>query len=118
MNSDISREEKVSSFKLSAVQYVILCIFLVLVSGLWRLQVMGSGHYESLAEQNRVRRVPILAPRGRILDREGRLIVDNRPSTSAFLLREQIKNPEVDFPLIAKGLDITIADIQERIHHY
>jgi penicillin-binding protein 2 len=35
------------------------------------------------AEKNRIRNVPILAPRGKILDREGRIIVDNYPSFSA-----------------------------------
>ena len=41
-----------------------LFIFLVLAYGLWRLQVMQSDKYSLLAEQNRVRNVPILAPRG------------------------------------------------------
>jgi len=62
------------------VQYVVLFIFLLLAYGLWRLQVMHSGEYALLAEKNRVRNVPILAPRGKILDREGRIIVDNYPS--------------------------------------
>jgi len=52
------------------VQYVVLFIFLLLAYGLWRLQVMHSGEYALLAEKNRVRNVPILAPRGKILDRE------------------------------------------------
>ena len=53
------------------------------------MQIRKSGEYESRAEQNRERSVPILAPRGKILDREGRIIVDNYPSFSALLLRDQ-----------------------------
>ena len=75
------REEKVSALRLTAVQYIIVLIFLVLAYGLWSLQVMQSGKYSQLAEQNRIRNVPILAPRGKILDREGRVIVDNYPSS-------------------------------------
>ena len=71
------RDDKVSEFRLTAAQYVILAIFLVLAYGLWRLQVMQSDVYATLAEKNRIRNVPILAPRGKILDREGRTIVDN-----------------------------------------
>ena len=74
------RDEKVSSIRLTAVQYIILVIFLMLAYGLWRLQVMQSDFYAQLAEKNRIRNVPILAPRGKILDREGRVIVDNYPS--------------------------------------
>ena len=66
------RDEKVSEIRLTAAQYIILAIFLVLAYGLWKLQVMESGYYASAAEKNRIRNVPVLAPRGKILDREGR----------------------------------------------
>ena len=71
------RDEKVSALRLTAAQYIILGIFLVLAYGLWRLQVMQSEYYSLAAEKNRIRNVPILAPRGKIVDREGRVIVDN-----------------------------------------
>ena len=58
------RDEKVSHARLTAVQYIILGIFFLLAYGLWRLQVAQSDLYSSLAEKNRVRNVPILAPRG------------------------------------------------------
>ena len=82
------RDEKVSALRLTAAQYIILGIFLVLAYGLWRLQVMQSEYYSLAAEKNRIRNVPILAPRGKIVDREGRVIVDNYPSFSALLLRD------------------------------
>src|SRR5947207_15680904 len=82
------RDEKVSSVRLTAVQYIILVVFLFLAYGLWRLQVVQSEFYSAAAEKNMIREVPILAPRGKILDREGRVIVDNYPSFTALLLRE------------------------------
>ena len=86
------------AFKLTIVQYVIVAILLVLLSGLWRLQVIGAQNYRVLAEQNRIRKVPILAPRGKLFDREGRLIVDNYPSVSCFLIREPGRDLRADFP--------------------
>ena len=59
------RDEKVSQVRLTAVQYIVLGIFMILAYGLWRLQVVQSDMYASLAEKNRVRNVPILAPRGK-----------------------------------------------------
>ena len=67
------RDEKVSAIRLTASQYIVVGIFLILVYGLWRLQVMQSDYYSLAAEKNRVRNVPVLAPRGKILDREGRV---------------------------------------------
>ncbi len=73
-----SREEKIPAGKLSTIQYVILAIFLILGSRLWQLQIARSEEYDAKAENNRVRTVPILAPRGKIYDREGRLLETQR----------------------------------------
>ncbi len=114
----LGREEKVPQTRLMAVQYTILAIFLILAFGLWRLQVVGSQYYASLAEQNFVRRVPILAPRGRIFDREGRVIVDNYPSFSALLLRDQQRDLNADAAKIANGLHMTTEEVRERIRKF
>ena len=112
------RDDKVSEFRLTAAQYVILAIFLVLAYGLWRLQVMQSDVYASLAEKNRIRNVPILAPRGKILDREGRTIVDNYPSFSALLLRDSSRDLSADADLIAQGLHLDPNEVRARIRHF
>src|SRR6266852_1366328 len=112
------REEKVSAVRLTAVQYIVVFIFLLLAYGLWRLQVMQSGKYAQLAEQNRVRNVPILAPRGKILDREGRVIVDNYPSFSALLLRDSSRDLNADAEAIAKGLHLNTEEVRQRIRRF
>jgi penicillin-binding protein 2 len=113
-----SRDDKVSPIRLTAAQYIILAIFLVLAYGLWKLQVMESGYYASAAEKNRIRNVPILAPRGKILDREGRTIVDNYPSFSALLLRDSSRDLNADADLIAQGLHLDPNEVRARIRHF
>lgn len=113
-----ARDDKISPGKLTAIQYGILAIFLILGLRLWNLQVMSSEKYESLAERNRVRTVPILAPRGKILDREGRIIVDNRLSSSVLLLRDQQRDWNTDLPKIAAGLDMSTSDIQDKLRRF
>jgi len=108
----IDREEKLSPGKLHAVQYVIVVVLVILGVGLWNLQVLGADSYRSQAEANRIRKVPVLAPRGRIFDREGRLLVDNYPSTTCYLLRDQIRDEDADLPLIAQGLHIPVDQIR------
>jgi penicillin-binding protein 2 len=119
MYSDRSnRGEKLSSLKSAAVQYGILLLMLALGAGLWRLQVLGATNFRELAEQNRIRKVPILAPRGKLLDREGRLIVDNYPSVTCFLVREQNKNVDADLPMIAQGLHLDLDQLQTTLKHF
>jgi penicillin-binding protein 2 len=112
------RDEKVSAIRLTAAQYIILAIFLVLAYGLWRLQVMQSDYYSLAAEKNRIRNVPVLAPRGRILDREGRTIVDNYPSFSALLLRDSSRDLAADADLIARGLHMDANEVRARIRRF
>jgi penicillin-binding protein 2 len=112
------REDKVSPFRITSVQYLILAVFLILGFGLWRLQVAGSDYYANLAERNRIRTVPILAPRGKILDREGRIIVDNYPSFSALLLRDQARDLTADVNAIAAGLHMNPDEVRERIRKF
>jgi len=107
------RDEKVSPVRLTAVQYMILAIFMILAYGLWRLQVVQSDMYASLAEKNRVRNVPILAPRGKILDREGRIIVDNYPSFTALLLRDSSRDLLADADLISQGLHLDPNEVRQ-----
>src|SRR5687767_357013 len=110
-----TREDKLSLARLTFVQYAILGMFVFLIFGLWRLQVLGSERYEQLAQLNRVRPIPLLAPRGRILDREGRVIVENYPSFSALLHRDHKADEPPDYALIARGLNMSEEDIHERL---
>ena len=112
------RDEKVSALRLTASQYIIVGIFLILAWGLWRLQVMQSDYYSLAAERNHTRNVPVLAPRGKILDREGRIIVDNYPSFSALLLRDSSRDLNGDADLIAQGLHLNSDEVRARIKRF
>jgi penicillin-binding protein 2 len=114
----LDREEKLSPGKLNAAQYVIAFILVILTLGLWNLQVLGVENYRVLAEANRIRKVPVLAPRGRIFDREGRLLVDNYSSTSCYLLRDQMRDPATEIPFIASGLHIPVDQVEATLKHF
>ncbi|MDR3724435.1 MAG: penicillin-binding protein 2 [Terracidiphilus sp.] len=110
--------EKLSDVKLAVVQYSILVLMLILGAQLWRLEILGAESYRQLAEQNRVRKEPVLAARGKLFDRDGRLLVDNYPSVSCFLIREQNHNIEPDLPMIAQGLHLDLEQLRATLYHY
>jgi penicillin-binding protein 2 len=118
MVSSSNRGEKLSPVKAAVAQYGILIMMLGLAAGLWRLQVLDVESYRVLAEQNRIRKEPILAPRGKLFDRENRLVVDNYPSVTCFLVREQSQRVDVDLPLIAKGLDLDLDQLRATLRRY
>jgi len=117
-HSSGNRGEKIPSVKLAVVQYGILLMLLALGAGLWRLQVLGAENFRQLAEANRIRKEPIMAPRGKLFDRENRLIVDNYPSVTCFLVREQSHTVDADLPLIAQGLNLDLDQLRATLKHY
>ncbi len=66
--------------RMSVIGVVVIGCFVALFARLWYLQVMEAPQLEVQATQNRTRTVAVEAPRGRILDRNGVVIVDNRTS--------------------------------------
>ncbi len=102
--------------KIAAFQYLSVGIFLFLISGFWVLQIQNPEFYNERAERNRIKSIPILAPRGRILDRDGRVIVDNHSSFSLILSRENLK-PEHLKP-IAEGLNLDYNDLVNRVNRF
>lgn len=59
---------------------VALALFVILFFRLWFLQVINGSQYLAEANSNRTREFRVGAPRGDILDREGEVLVSNRPS--------------------------------------
>lgn len=55
----------------------------------WFTQIVEGEHYRELAENNRLRKLPIKAPRGLIYDRTGRLLVENIPSYNLMVDRSR-----------------------------
>ena len=102
-------DQKVPQERLALVSYASVVFVVLLLVGFWKLQVVQSGHFADLAERNRVRSIPIIAPRGAMLDREGRVLVDSYPSFSILLLRDDMKAIEKSIPQIVDGLGISRA---------
>lgn len=111
-------DERLSSWKIAFFQYVIVLTFLGLLVAYWRMQVGQHRLYLDQAERNRVRNLPIIAPRGRILDREGRVLADNFPAFSVLLMRESasvLAPGRVE--VIARGLGLDPVELQRLMEH-
>jgi len=109
-------DTKFASGKIAFFQYLAVAVFLFLISGFWNLQVSDPELYSEQAERNRIRSYPILAPRGKILDRDGRVIVDNHASFSLILSRESLKEGHVH--AIAAGLGLDYSRLQARLARF
>ncbi|MCE5309350.1 MAG: penicillin-binding protein 2 [Acidobacteriales bacterium] len=107
---------KFATGKIAFFQYLLVAVFLFLISGFWDLQVQNPALYNEQAERNRIKALPVLAPRGKILDRDGRVIVDNHSSFSLILSRENLKPEHV--AAIAEGLNLDPDDLAARLKRF
>jgi penicillin-binding protein 2 len=108
-------ENRLPQTRLTVISYTIVGLMALLLLGFWKLQIIHSDLYAQLAERNRVRSIPIIAPRGAMMDRYGRVIVDNYPSFSVLLLRDDPQQVERLLPQIADGLNVTVDDLKQQI---
>jgi len=108
-------DNRLPQARLAVASYFIVGMIGVLLIGFWKLQVIDADKYSTMAERNRVRYIPVIAPRGRMLDRDGRVLVDNRPSFSVLLLRDDLAQVEKHLAGISDGLGIPIDDLQDQL---
>ena len=79
-------------------------IFLVIACAYWSVQVAQGSHFRELADNNRLRKLLIEAPRGLIRDRAGRPLVENAPSYSLYIDRSRSENVEASLQFAARTL--------------
>ena len=106
------------SARVAAIQVVGFILLTILGVRLYHLQIVRGDYYSDRAESQRVRRIPIPAPRGAIFDRNGKLLVDSRPTYNVVLSNEPLKSINVNDRIddYSKGLNLDRQFVVERLN--
>jgi penicillin-binding protein 2 len=115
-NQLLRDDTKFAAPKIAFFQYIAVAVFLFLITGFWDLQIRNPEVYQERALENSVKSIPVLAPRGKILDRDGRVIVDNHSSFSLYLSRENLKMEHLR--PIAEGLNLDYDGLVARVRRF
>jgi len=89
-------------------------MFFLLLSRLWYLQVIDTDNLLDQSENNRLRFVPVAAPRGAILDRNGKVLVSNTPSFSVAVIPQDVKNKDLLIDNLASYLHLDREEIRTK----
>jgi len=89
-------------------------IFLLLIMRLWYLQVINHERYLTLSEKNRIRYIPITPARGPLYDRNGQLLVDNRPAFGISVLRQEVDEVDPLLDRLSSLLGVEREELQKR----
>src|SRR3954467_9417117 len=102
--------------RVAVIHGLVMAVLVVLGARLYFLQVVSGDYYAERAENQRIRRLRIPAPRGAIFDRNGKLLVDSRSTYNIILSGEDMKGKnlgELVEPL-ADGLGVAPEILRER----
>ncbi|MGH2990821.1 MAG: hypothetical protein ACRDMA_13370, partial [Solirubrobacterales bacterium] len=81
---------------MAVVSGIALLIFSIIFLRLWYLQVLSGDRYLAEAQNNQVREIRVQAPRGEIVDRNGRVLVDNRTALALQVAPRELPNRHRD----------------------
>ncbi len=95
--------------------FVAVVIFLIFFVRLWYLQIIKEQEFRHLSENNRIRLIKIPAVRGMIMDRQGRVLADNRPSFNVMVTPEDVDDLERLTEKLSRFLNLSPDEIVRAI---
>ncbi|MBK9766809.1 MAG: hypothetical protein IPP63_07225 [Chloracidobacterium sp.] len=100
------------------IQVVAFVLLILLGARLYYLQIVKGDYYSERAENQRIRLIPIPAPRGAVFDRNGKLLVDSRPTYNVVLSNEPLKTINVNDRVddYSRGLALDRQFVVERLN--
>ena len=109
--NEIARRARVASF-------ILMGTFLFLIGAFFRTQVLQHERFALKSEQNRLREVPLPAPRGIIRDRNGAIIAENVPGYSVSILGQSADSLRATLQRLSATVPLAPSQIEEAVRKY
>ena len=100
--------------RLKIITLCVIAAFAVLALRLWFLQILNGPSYRDQSDHNRIRLQDIPPARGKIFDRNGELLVDNRPSYNLYIIPEEIQHREQLLESLRRLIDLDPEEVKTR----
>jgi penicillin-binding protein 2 len=104
------------TLRLSVMQYLVAGGFALLAIGFWVFQIAQYEEFADRAANNHMRKVPLPAPRGMLVDRHGQVLVDNQETFNIALVREQTTDLDKTLRILAQATGADEAVLHETVN--
>ena len=108
-------KEVVVEGRLWLLGLLIFGVFAVFVARLAQLQIVEGAELRMRSEQNSIRTVRLDAPRGRILDREGRVLASTRPAFDLEVMPSEVRGSERTYLALGQLLEVDTSGLRGRV---
>ena len=115
LNVQGTRDDDAQSTGHTVAVCIVVGVFFLLLLRLWTFQIIRGEHYRNLSENNRFRLEDVIAPRGMILDRQGRILVDNRSAFNLAIIPEDVKDLEKTLDHLREVLPFDHSNSMEKL---
>jgi penicillin-binding protein 2 len=109
--NDIARRTRISS-------YALVGLFFFLLSAFFRAQVLQTETYVKASQENRLREIPLPAPRGIIYDRKGQIIAENLPAYSVSITAPTLDSLKHSLKMLQSTLQLSNGEINAAVRRY
>ena len=100
----------------TAILFFFLALMMIGLSGrLFYLMIYRSQYYTAKAEDLHLRERTIKAARGRILDRNGEVLADNRTVCTISVIHNQVKEPEKAIAVLSRELELSEETVRKKV---
>lgn len=101
--------------RLGLLKNIVILCSVILIFCLWYMQCVQGSRYIELSEKNRIRLVPIVAPRGNIYDRKGNLLAKSRIAFDCTVIPQEFKPDEERLRELGAVLQIPFDSLEKKI---
>jgi penicillin-binding protein 2 len=104
--------------RLAIARGIVWATFAVMIAAFFKIQILGHGKYQLQSETNRLRPIPLPAPRGVVLDRKGLVIAENVPGYTISLLPGPVDSLRARLRRIAPVVKVDSLEIERILVRY
>ncbi len=108
-------EEAPSELRVGLIALVVAMAFLIFIARLFQLQILEGADLASRSHRNSVRTLRLEAPRGDIVDREGRPLATTRPAYRVRVIPNELRNAEREYRVLAEFLERDATELAEAV---
>jgi len=112
---NIRRNKTAHRKKIVVLCVMCLCVFLFLIGRLCYLMIGRSEYYTEKAQELHERERVIKAARGKILDRNGKILADNRTVCTISVIHSQMEEPEQVIEMLTRELNLEEKAVRKRV---
>ncbi len=104
--------------RLVVLQAIFSLVFTILACSFWYFQIVQHERYQELAENNHQRTIALRAPRGVMLDRNGKVLVENRSSFTISIVREHTKDLNRTVEVLSQVAGLNPKDVLDIVNRH